>query len=360
MLLRREADGRRRPELDSFAIIVHPLRPKRDVSRRYPFLGRALPTPLIHLLTRRWPPLVLSQIVGLHSPHTDQHPTGCLLGCPLTASQMVRLPPQVVYDRLVQTGRVAQKRGVRILGLGGFASAVGDSGVTVAQRLAMPVTTGNSLTVGLAIEALKRETHKKGLALDQSTVAVVGASGSIGLACAEMLAPETESLVLAGRREIRLSEARARVEAAGAKEVRVATDLSAIVRADVVLSATTSITPVLAPEHLKRGALVVDLALPPDVDSRVREERADVTLVRAGVAQTPGSVDLSFDLGLPSGYVFGWLAEVMVLALEGRYESFSLGRRVDVGRVREITELAWKHGFRLPAEPYESLPEGET
>lgn len=346
--------------MDSFATVVHPLRPKQDVSRQYPFLGRVLPTSLIELLTRRWPPLVLSQIVGLRSPQSDQQPTGCLLACPLTASQMVRLPPQVVYDRLVQTGRVAQKRGVRILGLGGFASAMGDSGVTVAQRLAMPVTTGKSLTVGLAMEALRGEAHKRELALDQSTVAVVGASGSIGLACAEMLAPETGSLLLVGRREIRLSEARARVEAAGAEEVRVATNLGAIIRADVVLSATTSITPVVSAEHLKQGTLVCDLALPPDVDPRVREERADVTVVRVGAAQAPGPMDLGFDVGLPSGHVSGCMAEVMVLALEGRYESFSLGRRVEVGRVREITDLAWKHGFRLPAEPYHSLPEGET
>ncbi len=335
--------------MDSFAVVVHPLRPKRDIARRYPFLGRALPTPLLHFLTRRWPPLPLSSITGLRSPMSDVQPQGWLLACPLTASQMVRLPPQVVYDRLVGAGRLAQKRGARLLGLGGFASAVGDSGVTVAQRLAMPVTTGKSLTVGLAVEALQAAAEERGLALEGTAAAVVGGSGSVGLACAEMLAPLVGRVVLVGRREIRLSGARGRVEAAGAAEVRVATTLGAVAEADVVLSATTSIEPLLYPRHLKRGALVCDVALPPDVDAQVPEERADVRVVRGGVVEPPGSVDLGFDVGLPQGQVYACVAEAMVLALEGRYESFSLGRRVDVTRVCEITELAFQHGFRLPA-----------
>ncbi len=334
--------------MDSFAVVVHPLHPKLDVARRYPFLGRVLPTPLILFLTRRWPPLILSRIQGLRSQWSEASATGWLVACPLTASQLMRLPPQAVYDKLVQSGRLAQHRGARILGLGGIASAVGDSGVTVAQRLAMPVTTGKSLTVGLAIEGLKAAAEERGLSLEGATAAVVGASGSIGLACAEMLAPLAERLILVGRQEIRLSEARAWVEAAGAANVEVATGFGTVSQADVVVTATTSLQPILHGRSLKKGALVCDVALPPDLDPAVSEERGDVTVVRGGIARLPGGCELGFDLGLPAGHVYGCLAEVMVLALEGRYESYSLGRRVHIDKVREITQLAWRHGFSLP------------
>jgi predicted amino acid dehydrogenase len=357
--------------MDNFAFILHPLDAKQDVSRRYPFLARILPSPLIHFLTRLWPPLLLSHVTGLRSQSTGAEIEGWLLACPLTASQMLRLPPQVVYDKIVQTGRLAQKQGARILGLGAYTSVVGDGGVTIAQRLTMPVTTGNSLTVALAISALRRAVESRtrpapvqgpgpgpptgpsdsGLAMETAVAAVVGASGSIAMACAEMLAPLVGGLILVGRREIHLSRARAHVEAAGAAgKVRVSTRLEDIREADLVLSATSAAQPLIESRHLKKNAIVCDVALPPDVSPAVRRERKDVTVIDGGIVDVPGHVDFGFDFGLPAGQVYACMAEVMVLVLEGRYESFSLGQRVETEKVREIAQLAHKHGFRLVAQ----------
>jgi len=41
------------------------------------------------------------------------------------------------------------------------------------------------------------------------------------------------------------------------------------------------------------------------------------------------------------------MAETMALALEGRYESYTLGADVRLDRVEEIARIARKHGFRL-------------
>ena len=336
--------------MESFAFVVHPLDPKEDVARKYPTLARVLPTGLIHVLARRWPPVLLSHIAGVRSQESGRRAEGWLLACPLSAGQMLRLPPQVVYDKIVQTGRLAQRKGARILGLGAFTSVVGDGGVTIAQRLNMPVTTGNSLTVGLAVEVLKWGAERQGVTMDGATAAIVGASGTIGLASAEMLAPMVERLILVGRREIRLSQARAQAEAAGAAEVRVSIDLDDVAKADIVLSATTASRSILKSRHLKKNVVVCDVSLPPDVDPAVREERSDVLIIDGGVVELPDSVDLGFDFGLPPGQAYACMAEVMVLALTGRYESFSLGQRVRVEKVREITQLARKHGFRLSAE----------
>jgi hypothetical protein len=37
----------------------------------------------------------------------------------------------------------------------------------------------------------------------------------------------------------------------------------------------------------------------------------------------------------------------MILALDGRYENFTLGKHVSVEQVREIQRLAERHGFRI-------------
>jgi len=45
--------------------------------------------------------------------------------------------------------------------------------------------------------------------------------------------------------------------------------------------------------------------------------------------------------------VYACMAETMALALEGRLESFTLGRHITLAQVEEIEAMAHKHGFRL-------------
>jgi len=287
-----------------------------------------LPTALIHFFSRFWPPVYLSHVTGVRSEATGKEIEGWLLACPFTARQMVRLPPQTVYKKIVRTGRLAQRLGARILGLGAFASVVGDGGVTIARHLNIPVTTGHSLTVAVVVETLLEAARCRGIRPALTTAAVVGATGSIGSACAELLAPMVAELVLIGRRESRLAQVRARVETAGARLVRTSTRVEDIREARLVLSATSAAKPIIQPQHLKHGAVVCDVALPRDVSLRVARERDDVLLIEGGLVDVPGEVDFGFDFGLPPGKAYACMAEAMVLALEGRCESYSLGRQI--------------------------------
>jgi predicted amino acid dehydrogenase len=323
--------------MDSFAFIIHPLKPKQDVARKYPLLARVVPRPLIHFFSRFWPPLYLSHVTGVRSEATGKEVEGWLLACPFTARRMVQVSPQTAYEKIVQAGRMAQSLGARILGLLAFTSVIGDGGVTIAQRLSVPVTTGRSLA------------RSRGIRLGSSVVAVVGATGSIGSACAELIAPTVAELVLVSRRESRLAGAEAQVREAGVRLVRTSTHIEDICGADVVLSATSAAKPVIQPEHLKCGAVVCDVASPSDVSPRVAPERDDVLIIGGGVVDVPGEPDFGFDFGLPPGQAYACMAETMVLALEGRYESYSLGKQVRVEHVREIAQLARKHGFTLSA-----------
>ena len=70
-------------------------------------------------------------------------------------------------------------------------------------------------------------------------------------------------------------------------------------------------------------------------------------VIKGGVVDVPGKVDFGFDFGLPPGQAYACMAEAMVLALEGLYESYSLGKQVRVEQAREIARLARKHGFSV-------------
>jgi hypothetical protein len=75
--------------------------------------------------------------------------------------------------------------------------------------------------------------------------------------------------------------------------------------------------------------------------------RPDILVVEGGEVVIPGPIRFSFDIGLPPGVAYACLAEAALLAMEGRYECFTLGRDIDPGRVKEIYRLFRKHGLRI-------------
>jgi fatty aldehyde-generating acyl-ACP reductase len=331
--------------MNSFAFMVHPIEPQKDVARKFPLLGK-LPTGVIDYFSRFFPPVYLSHIVGIRSEKTGDEIEGWLVACPMTPRRMLAVPTASAYRKIIRTGRMAERLGASILGLGAFTSIVGDAGVTVSQSLSVPVTTGNSLTIAMAVEACLEASKRIGLEPVRCTAAVVGAYGSTGRACAQLLARTIPEMLLVGRRQERLEETAEIIESMGAKATPT-TDLNIIRKADMVLAATSAVDPIIEPEHLKPGAVVCDVARPRNVSRRVTELRDDVLVIEGGVVEVPGEVDFGFDFGFPPGKAYACMAETMILALEGRFECYTIGKKVSLGRVDEIGRLAHKHGFRL-------------
>ncbi|HYO88437.1 MAG TPA: hypothetical protein VER79_07295, partial [Candidatus Limnocylindrales bacterium] len=238
---------------DSFAFIIHPIQIKRDVARKYPLLGKILSEGQINFFSRYFPPVYLSEVRGVRSVETGRELHGWLIACPYTPPTMMRLPVEMVYDKIVACGHMAEQLGARILGLGAYTSVVGDAGVTIAERLDIPVTTGDSLTVSMAVEAVQAAAQAMDIRVNEATVAVVGASGAIGRACAELFAPNCGRLVLVGRREDALEPVAAACRAHGA-QVSTSTEMAAIYPADLILTVTSAVHAVIEPEHLKPGA----------------------------------------------------------------------------------------------------------
>jgi len=331
---------------DTFAFIIHPIHIKEDVSRKLPLLGKILTEGQINFFSQFAPPVYLSQVEGVRSVSTGNDLTGWLIACPLTPHMMLKLPVGRVYDKIVACGHKAEKLGARILGLGAFTSVVGDSGQTIADRLDIPVTTGDSYTVVVAVEAIIEAALVMGLHIADATVAIVGATGSIGQTCAEMLAAEAGELVLVGRRQYALDDLQARCEGKHA-HITTSVDMDAIYEADLILTVTSAIHAVIQPQHLKPGAVVCDVARPRDVSRQVAEQRNDVLVIEGGMIEVPGPVDFHFDFGFPPGKAYACMVETMALALEGRYEDYTVGKVLSIERASQIQEIASRHGFRL-------------
>lgn len=331
--------------MNNFAFMIHPIEPQKDVARKFPLLGK-LPPRIIDFGSRFFPPVYLSHITGIRSEATGEEIEGWLLACPMTPKRMLEVPLSVAYRKIIQTGQMAKQLGARILGLGAFTSVVGDAGITVSKKLPIPVTTGNSYTIALAVKASLEAARQMDLEPAQCTVAIVGAYGTTGRACAQLLAPKVAHLVLIGRQVERLQEVQHQVKAIGAKATT-STRLADVHQADIVLTVASAVMPIIEPEHLKPGAVVCDVARPRNVSRRIVEQRDDVLVIEGGIVDVPGDVDFGFNFGFPPGQAYACMSETMILALEGRYESYSIGRDISLDNVHEMAQLATKHGFRL-------------
>lgn len=331
--------------MERFAFVIHPLQAE-DFARKYPFT-RALPPRWVEAAFRRVPPLVVSHITGIRSAVGTQA-EGWFIGLPLTPRVLLASDPEFVYRRLVRCAELAHRLGARILGLGAFTKIVGDRGVTVAARSPIPVTTGNSYTAATAVEGALMAAQRLDIVPSRARAAVVGATGAIGAACARLLARQVGQLTLVARGRERLEQLADQIRAESACSVE-ATDRvrEAVREADIVLTVTSATTVLVEPEDLKPGAVVCDVARPRNVSREVYARRDDVLVLDGGVIQVPGDVDFGLDFGFPPGTCEACMAETMALALEGRYESYTLGADVRLDRVEEIARIARKHGFRL-------------
>jgi predicted amino acid dehydrogenase len=333
--------------MDNFAFVIHPVDPKKDVSRKFPLLGKYLPVSAIDFFSRYYPPVYVSRITGVGSQANGKRVEGWFVGCPLTPQRSLQLAPSEVYKKVIQTGRLAERLGARLLGLGGFTSVVGDSGITIAKGLNIPVTTGDSYTIATAVQAIQLAAEHMGINLKEATAAVVGAGGTIGRVCAQLIGRDVPHLLLIGRRPDPLIGVADLIQNQNGTEVTFSTEIRDLSQADIVLTVTSAIDTVIEPEYLKHGAVVCDVARPRDVSRRVVEERDDVLVIDGGMVDVPGPVDFGFDFGFPPGMAYACMAETMILALEGRYESYTLGKDITLGQVEGIAQLATKHGFSV-------------
>jgi fatty aldehyde-generating acyl-ACP reductase len=324
--------------LTKFAFIIHPLKLK-DAARKYPIL-KYVPDPVIAQIMRRKSPMMASKITGIQSS-TGATTEGWFIGCPLTPSMMMN-DVELAYDRIVACAKIAEELGAEIIGLGAFTSVVGDGGITVAQRSNIAVTTGNSYTVATAIEGTLQACEMLNVELPNATLAVIGATGSIGKTCAIVLGRQFGRTIVIGRDPERTAAVAAQVHNGEAS-----TDIASIRQADAIITVTSSDAEVVLPEHLKPGAIVCDVARPRDVSVRVASERPDVLVIEGGVVAVPGDVNFNFDFGFPPKTAYACMSETMMLALDGRPESFTLGKDVTVEQVDETLRLAQKHGFKL-------------
>jgi predicted amino acid dehydrogenase len=343
-----------------FAFVIHPLSQKH-LTRVEPLgtLSKVAPPLVMDAVEKAMaylPPFTYSHVTGITSP-TGAEAEGWLITVGGTPKELMAHSPEFTYGRLLAAAEIARKLGAQVMGLGAFTKVVGDAGVTVAKRAPLPVTTGNSYSASAALWAAHEAVDRLGLLeRDQDgrihgRAMVVGATGAIGSVCARLLALASDELWLVSPESAKLLALKHEIEASDPRAVVhvAATPDEYLSEMDLVVTATSGAGKrVLDIMAVKPGCVITDVARPLDLTAEDVAKRPDVLVIESGEIEVPGDVVMK-DIGLPDGVVYACLAETVVLALEGRYEPFTVGRSIEWEKVKEIYQLGLKHGMRLAA-----------
>jgi predicted amino acid dehydrogenase len=342
-----------------FAFVVHPLS-QEFIKKGFP-IPKATPKFVmdkIETVAAHMPPMVYCKMENIISP-TGAEAEGWLISVGGTPKEMLARSPEFTYRRLLHASRIAEDLGAQIMGLGAFTKVVGDAGVTVARRSRIPITTGNSYSASGALwaaaDAMKRMGMVKMRPGDKKVPAktmVIGASGSIGSVSARLLAMAFDEVVIAGRDMRKLEELKASIllDTPDAKVV-CSIDYDALLPdMDMIVTSTSGAgKKILDITRVKPGCVITDVARPLDLPAEEVAKRPDVLVIESGEIELPTKVRGMKSIGLPPNVIYACLAETIVLALEGRFEVFTIGRDTEWEKVKEIYKLGLKHGMKLSA-----------
>jgi len=257
----------------------------------------------------------------------------------------------------------AQRRGAKILGLGALLSSESRGGADLQkyadQRgLTIKVDNGAAFTAVATIIAIERECP---IPLTEANIIVIGAYGLIGNIVFRYLKELTSSIVAVGRDPNKLREFGDDIRTMVMSELFEQDNGSTLARADVIVLCTSSETQIITVENvnlLKYGALVVDVAIPPDFDDAVLKIRDDIKLVRSGLILLPGQptsgVDFHFgytDIGEKRyPLVPACLAQSILLGLSSEEEikeHVSLAAKIKRESLTFFRQKAKEHGLEI-------------
>jgi len=347
--------------MNRFAFVIHPLSQEYFKKvKPIELLSHVSPPVVMDTLEKAMayaPPFVYSKITGLRSP-TGAQAEGWLISVGGTPKEIMAHDPEFTYRRLLAAAELARGLGAQIMGLGAFTKVVGDAGVTVAKRAPLPITTGNSYSASGALWAAHDAMRRLGLVKAPAKgkkaafkAMVVGATGAIGSVCARLLATTAHEVYMVSPEPAKLLALKESIlrETPDARLFLSASADTHIADMDMIVTATSGAgKKVLDIMQVKPGCVITDVARPLDLPPQEVAKRPDVLVVESGEIRLPGDVQMK-NIGLPPNVAYACLAETIVLALEGRFENFTVGREIEWERVREIYRLGLKHGMQLAA-----------
>lgn len=310
-----------------------------SIKRVVPWLGW-LPMSAIEFILWHLPAR-LSFVVASHFDIIGQA-EGYIVGIALTPRQMNSPKKEVVRKKILAATLYAQnKLGCGFLMLGGLTAPATTAGLflTESSQVKLNVTTGNAYTAAITLHSVYEAVAKAKLNLADLTVAVVGATGTIGDAVSRVLENQVKDLILVGVHDEKLKKLDEKMLKANHIVTK---NLNEISRADVIVTATSHPDALINPKILKNKSIVIDVAEPSDMPKDFELQRPDVINIDGGRVKWP-NVNPGKVLGLPDNVGFACITEGLMMTLENDRQHH-VGT-IDLDYLRKTEEWGKKYGW---------------
>jgi predicted amino acid dehydrogenase len=326
-----------------YAFLIHP-RNHADFARQYP-ISKFFPQRITAFLFSFFGPITVSEITGLVD-REGKSKRGLLISLLFT--------PEMLFGRrnaaeksIVSAARLSEKLGVSILGLGALTSSISSRGKKIIKKVKkIGVTTGHANTVVVVVRNLMRVFTYLNLNKNETTIAIIGAAGSVGNACVRLLLKKgfTRFILVDHKFDLLSDQCKHLLKTHPSVDLQKSEKVPNFIDADFVITATNAPYAVIYSGMLKPGAIVLDDAQPSDMDDSL-SLRHDVLPVEAGVIRYPG-IDAHFDFGLEyKDDVYGCLGEAMLLSWMGKTGHYVIDNVKDE-QLEEVEELHSSMGFQ--------------
>ncbi len=338
----------RKNEGYSFAFLVHS-RSYRDIYRKYPFF-KFLPKAFgLWIMENLWP-ITLSHVTGLETVGDKKPVKGYVLGITMTAEQMMNNRPKAL-KKIRDAIHLARGKGVVLVGLGGLTSSLSAGGHELLDIQNINVTTGHAYTAYNVTETLFKVAELFKAQKSHVTIAVVGAAGSVGMLCADIVVRAGYERIVLIDLERKLESVRDHLSVLYALNpnvsVEVTSDITSVKKCDMVITATNTTEALITPDLVTPGMVIVDDAQPSDIHPDVLKI-PDVLVLEAGVVHTPG-INSNFNYGLKHRTDnFCCMAELLILASHS-WNNHYVVRRATLAHVDEISQWGQELGFKVAA-----------
>jgi len=320
--------------MGDFAFIVCPLN-VNDFARRSAW-AKYLPGFMVKGLLTAVPSLRVTEITGLSSPCGQSR--GWVLTLPLNAGKMARLADNQIASYIIQEAKTAEKLGAGIIGVGCRAAASKEVFNLLRKNIGAAIVTGSRYSLMAGLEGIREAAGRAGLCLKDAYAALIGADSPVGWAYARLLAGEVKNMALVSGNKGKLEELAGRIFYESGLSVNMSANAKKAVEGAGIVVAAPGAENIIIPADILPGSIFCDFTPLRREAGRVAREGIGVLVMEGVFTQAPGVDNIDID---------ACMAETMLLAMEGRHESYWLTERDMITSVREMGRLAGKHNFKL-------------
>jgi len=307
--------------MQKFAFLIHP-RDTSDIARRFwftKFLPSAFVEFIIARLSGRFGFTVCAK--NIKFTRSGVEADGYIIAVLLNGRQMMSLPKEKTRKRILDAVFYAQDElKADVIGLGSLIASVTDGGAWLVQQpdVDVSITHGDTFTVAVAQQGIEKILEKYSFDTARNKIAVVGAYGIIGRELCVFLAKKGFRLIIVESipEKVELIKKRIRNEKLDKAILTASVNVEDVSAADLVITATSHPSYLLQSNHLKKNAIIYDIAQPINLPPSVVRHRPDITRIDGDYVDI-GDIDLKFPMGPPERSAFACFVETAMMALEG-------------------------------------------